>query len=182
MPRGVRNPKPVEVEDVVEEAKVEDVIVEEAKVEDVIVEEVVKEEIESLQDEVEEVVEEIVEEVEVVVEDVVEDVVEEVVEPEVEAEIIEVEPEVVEVTPEPEVVEIISESKVVDDEYKIGQEITFRLPTIRTYDTSVAKLPSRKPGPLYIYDTLVQNDRIRVSNRVNGEYLGWVSLNDLSKN
>jgi len=66
--------------------------------------------------------------------------------------------------------------------YDVGAEILLKLPTIRIYATSVAVNYIRKPGPLYIYDTLVQHDRIRVTDKPkDGAFVGWVAFADMAK-
>jgi hypothetical protein len=65
--------------------------------------------------------------------------------------------------------------------YSVGDEIQLKLPTIRLYATSKAKEYVRVPGPLYIYDTLVQYGSIRVTDKKkDGKYLGWVALSDMA--
>lgn len=65
-------------------------------------------------------------------------------------------------------------------EYEQGCELRFRLKSARVFKSSVAKEYVRIPGPLYVFHELIQHNRIRVSNHVGGEYIGWIELVDIS--
>jgi hypothetical protein len=62
---------------------------------------------------------------------------------------------------------------------EIGSEVALKLSTIRVYDTAVSTTYRRLPGPLFTYGTLIQRGRIQVSDTLNGEYIGWVALDDM---
>ena len=85
---------------------------------------------------------------------------------------------------EPKIEEIhLSDDPVADDEplpeYFTGQELEFRMSTVRVYTSSVATKYTRIPGPLFIQDPFIQHNRIRVASVFEGVSIGWIDINDI---